>query len=122
MNYLTYIIIGLLSGISMGAIGIGAGMISMPLLILSGLSLNKAVAITMVMQLLPQSIPGVINYWKDIIWIYALLVVFGSILGVYLGSYLTTNKILKEKLLYKILCIFLLLSTCYFFYNYWNKT
>ena len=52
----------------MGAIGIGAGVVSMQLLIYSGLGVKEAIAIGMVMQVLPQSIPGVINYWKHIIW------------------------------------------------------
>ena len=60
-----YIFIGLLTGVSMGMIGIGAGVISMPLLIYAGLSVKQSVAIGMVMQVLPQSIPGVINYWKQ---------------------------------------------------------
>ena len=53
----------------MGSIGIGAGLITMPLLIYGGLTIKQSVAAVMVMQLLPQSIPGVINYKKHILWL-----------------------------------------------------
>ena len=60
------LLIGMGVGISMGATGIGAGLLSVPLLIQSGLSFKEAVSVSMLMQLLPQSILGVRNYWSEI--------------------------------------------------------
>ena len=59
-----YIIIGTLAGLSMGIIGIGAGIITIPLLIYSGMNIRTAVGCSLVMQLLPQSLPGVLLYQK----------------------------------------------------------
>ena len=117
--YLYYIIVGLLTGVSMGTIGVGQ-IICMPLLIYSGLSVKQSVAVGMVMQLLPQSIPGVINYWKDILWYPSFIVITSSIFGIWLGSYLVTKNIIKEYLLYRIITIFLFISSIYFYIYHWD--
>ena len=41
--YIIYALIGILSGISMGIIGIGAGVITLPLLLATGMNIKKAV-------------------------------------------------------------------------------
>lgn len=115
-----YLLIGSISGVPMGVIGIGAGLITMPLLIYSGLTLPEAVAVSMVMQLFPQSAPGVYNYWKYIHWKPTFFVILGSFFGIWLGSILTANKYLSDLFLYRFLAIFLLLSSFYFFIKHWN--
>lgn len=112
--------IGILTGISMGATGIGAGLLSVPLLIYSGLSFKEAVSVSMLMQLLPQSILGVKNYWDEIQWGISLRVIISSILGIYIGSYIVTKNIISEIILYKILTIFLFFSSIYFYFNFWK--
>lgn len=86
------------------------------------MTLNQAVATAMVMQLLPQSAPGVYNYWKDILWIPSLLVVLGSILGIWFGSYIVRQKIVSNRFLYRTITIFLFVSSVYFFITHWNHT
>ena len=51
--YAVYAIIGILAGVSMGTIGMGAGLIAVPLLILVGMNIKQVIAAIMVMQLLP---------------------------------------------------------------------
>ena len=60
--YILYLLIGVLSGVSMGIIGVGAGMITIPLLLYTGLSVQQAVATSLIIQLLPQSLPGCLLY------------------------------------------------------------
>ena len=62
---LFFILVGIISGISMGIVGVGAGMITMPLLLCSGIDIKSAVGISLIMQLLPQSLPGVMTYYKN---------------------------------------------------------
>ena len=75
------------------------------------------------MQLLPQSLPGVMLYYKEgivtytIIWI-ALFVVFGSLIGIYTGSYLVNNNYINLKLMYGNLAGLLIGSGFYIIYNY----
>lgn len=110
-----YILIGLFVGLSMGTIGVGAGLLSMPLLIYSGLSIKQAIATVMVMQLLPQSLPGVLNYKDNIKLIPTLFVTGSSIIGIWIGSYLVKHNYIGEKTLYRVITIFLFLSSIYFF-------
>ena len=118
---IAYFLTGGITGISMGSIGVGAGLISMPLLIYSGLTIKEAVAAAMVMQLFPQSIPGVINYWKSIRWVPTILLIIGSVFGIWLGSYLVKHEILTERLMYRLITVFLFVTTIYFYIRHWDE-
>tara|TARA_Y100000992_G_scaffold187207_1_gene126700 strand:+ start:1535 stop:1918 length:384 start_codon:yes stop_codon:yes gene_type:complete len=111
-----YIIIGTLAGLSMGIIGVGAGIITIPLLIYSGMNIRTAVGCSLVMQLLPQSLPGVLLYQKKnyIDWYKSILVVLGSLFGIMLGSYFVSNNYITEKMTYKILTVILIITTVVF--------
>lgn len=111
-----YIIIGTLAGLSMGIIGVGAGIITIPLLIYSGMNIRTAVGCSLVMQLLPQSLPGVLLYHKKnyIDWYKSILVVLGSLFGIMLGSYFVSNNYITEKMTYKILTVILIVTTVVF--------
>lgn len=111
-------LIGILCGLSMGSIGIGAGLVTVPLLIIYGINIKTAIALIMVMQLLPQSIFGVINYWNYINWYQSFIVIFASFVGIYIGSFIVTNNYISELTLYKILTIFLIINSIYFTIKY----
>ena len=119
IDIVIYIILGLLCGISMGSIGIGAGLISVPLLIYYGLNIHQAVAVAMVMQLFPQSAPGVYNYRKYILWRPTIFVIVGSMLGIWVGSYITSKHMIPDYILYRILTVFLLFASLYFYKKHW---
>jgi uncharacterized membrane protein YfcA len=120
IQYSIYTIIGIITGVSMGTVGIGAGIISIPLLIYSGLSPQSAVGVSLVMQLLPQSLPGVIIYNNlgHIPYIPALLVVLGSTLGIIIGALAVSNNLVTEKMMYKIISIILIISAICFSKQY----
>lgn len=111
-----YILIGSIAGLFMGIIGVGAGIITIPLLIYSGMNIRTAVGCSLVMQLLPQSLPGVLIYnSKDYInWYDSFMVVIGSFVGILLGAFLVSNNYINEKMSYKILTIMLLCVTIIF--------
>lgn len=113
------LLIGLIVGISIGATGIGAGLITVPLLITSGISFKEAVSATMVMQLLPQSFFGVKNYWNEINWNLSLRIICTSIIGIFFGSKIVSDNIISELFMYKIITIFLLISSIYFYMKFW---
>ena len=123
LRMILYFLIGAVSGVSMGIVGVGAGMLTIPLLIYSGLTLKESVGISLIMQLLPQSLPGVMLYYKEgnvtytTIWI-ALFVVFGSLIGIYTGSYLVNNNYINLKFMYGNLAGLLIGSGFYIIYNY----
>ena len=123
MEYILYTLIGALSGISMGTIGIGAGIITIPLLILTGMDMNTAVGCVLLMQLLPQSLPGVIVYHREeyIHYESAFVVILGSILGIFIGSLLISYKVLTEEMCYKIITLVLIITTIMFIKQHFMK-
>ena len=123
--FLIYIILGFVSGLFLGSIGIGAGLLTIPVLIKTGLTIKESVVISLIVQLIPQTIPGVIAYYNqklirvDIVYI-ALLIMLGSFFGVYIGANASIKNYISNKLLYRILTIVLFISSIYLYYNYWN--
>ncbi len=118
MTPIIYILIGLITGISIGIVGIGAGILLMPLLIYSGLTIHKAVAIGLALQLVPQSLPGLWLYHNKghFDWKLSLYVIFGSLIGITLGAYLVNNNYINEKLMYRLLFFILFICTTYIGY------
>ena len=53
-----YIFLGFITGISVGTVGIGAGSLLMPILIMMGVPIKTSVATGLAIQLIPQSFPG----------------------------------------------------------------
>ena len=60
MNPFIFTCIGLFTGISIGIVGIGAGVLLIPLLTYFGVSIKTAVATGLALQLVPQSLPGLL--------------------------------------------------------------
>ena len=120
LNEIVLMLIGALGGLSMGIIGVGAGILTIPSLILFGLNLRTAVGCALIMQLLPQTLPAVILYHKAnyINYYFSILVVIGSLIGTYIGAYIVSNKYISESASHKILAVFLLIISFYYAYKY----
>ena len=120
LNEIVLMLIGALGGLSMGIIGVGAGILTIPLLILFGLNLRTAVGCALIMHLLPQTLPAVILYNKAnyINYYFSILVVIGSLIGTYIGAYIVSNKYISESASHKILAVFLLIISFYYAYKY----
>jgi uncharacterized membrane protein YfcA len=118
--YIIYALIGMLAGISMGIIGIGAGVITLPLLLATGMNIKKAVGCILLMQLLPQSLAGVLIYHKDknIDYTSSLIVIAGSVLGIIIGAYMVSSNMISESFTYKLLTIVLICTSIVFTKKY----
>lgn len=120
---LFFILVGIISGISMGIVGVGAGMITMPLLICSGIDIKSAVGISLIMQLLPQSLPGVMMYYKNNYinketLLVSLYLIIGALIGTYTGANMVHSNYINEKMIYSALSIILLYGGLYIIYNH----
>jgi len=113
MNEFLFILTGFITGVSIGIIGIGAGVLLMPMLVFLGVPIKSSVAIGLALQLVPQSFPGLWLYYKNghLNIKIALLVIFGSLIGTTYGSYLVNYKFIDENHIYILLFIMLLIST-----------
>ena len=116
-----FILIGIITGITIGLVGIGAGVIMIPLLIYNGMTIKQAVAAGLVLQLVPQSIFGVIEYYKagDVKIYETIMIIIGSTLGIYLGSILSTRNYISEQNIYLLLSIILIITGFYIFFKYY---
>jgi len=83
------IVIGILAGLLSGVVGVGGGLIMIPLLIiLLGLSQHQAQGTSLAVMLPPIGILAAINYHKAgfVEWEYAMIIAVTFIIGGYFGS------------------------------------
>lgn len=102
--------IGLLAGFFSGLVGIGGGIVVVPLLVFFfGYSMHLAQGTTLFMFLFPIGILGVINYYKAgmVNWKVALIMACAFFFGSYLGS--KTALALDQVLVKRIFGVVILL-------------
>jgi len=102
MNYLIYLVIGLVAGMAGGAFGIGGGSIMVPaLVILCGLSQHQAQGTTLAVMLLPVMILAVWRYYQQghiiipIVIFISIGFTFGALLGANLVQGIPANNLQK---------------------------
>ncbi|MCD4668860.1 MAG: sulfite exporter TauE/SafE family protein [Actinomycetia bacterium] len=91
MEYITFILIGLIGGTVSGLMGIGGGTVIIPLLLyLSGIDIKAATGISMVYIVFAAISGTIFNYYqKMIIFKYSLYFGLSGMLFSFLGGYLT---------------------------------
>lgn len=104
------ILIGALAGLLSGFVGVGGGLIIIPLLVLMGLSQQLAQGTSIAIMLPPIGILAAWNYHKAgfIEWKYAMIVAAAFILGGYFSSRWAVN--MDPKVLKKIFGVIMLIG------------
>ena len=107
-------------GAIIGLIGIGGGILFLPLLVYYDFSFQQAVAISLFLNTIPNALPGLYLYYEHGFFDFntAIIVASGSILGGIVGAYLGTNNYIDDKSLYRIYTILLLFTTVYMYSYY----
>lgn len=115
MDACIYSLIGFITGISVGAVGIGAGSLLMPILIMMGVPIKTSVATGLAIQLIPQSFPGLWLYYKKghFDMKISFWIIIGSLLGTTFGAYIVNYHIISEKYMYTLLFIMMVISTIF---------
>jgi len=93
-TFIVLIIIGLFAGILSGFVGVGGGILMIPLLmIFLGLSQFEAQGTALVAMLPPIGILAAINYFKSgyVKWEYAVVIALTFVVGGYFGSKLSLS-------------------------------
>ena len=88
------IVIGLLAGILSGLVGVGGGILMIPLLIMFlGLTQHQAQGTALFAMLPPIGILAAMNYYKEgfVKWEYAAVIALAFVVGGYFGSKLSIN-------------------------------
>jgi uncharacterized protein len=91
---LILLMIGILAGFMSGLVGIGGGIVIVPMLVyLLGYNQHLAQGTSLFMFLFPIGILGVMNYWQKgyVDYKTSLIICITFILGSYLGSKLAIN-------------------------------
>ena len=103
------LIIGLLAGFLSGLIGIGGGIIMIPLLLLMGMSQHQSQGISLAVLAVPVTALAALNYYKEgyIDWRYVGIIAVFFVVGGYFGSKMAVN--LDQKMLKKVFGFILLL-------------
>ncbi len=112
MNVSTVLIllfVGLIAGMLSGLIGIGGGIIIVPMLLFIGLTQQQAQGTSLAVMLPPIAFLAVLNYHKagQIEWKYAMIIAVFFIIGSYYGSKIAIN--IDQKTLRKIFGVVLLI-------------
>lgn len=104
------IFVGILAGILSGLVGIGGGIIMVPLLVLwLGFSQHQAQGTSLAVLMVPVTAAGVYNYYKQgyVDWRYAAVIAVFFVMGGFLGSKLAVT--IDQKMLKKVFGVVLLL-------------
>jgi uncharacterized protein len=106
---LLLLVIGLLAGLLSGLIGIGGGVIMVPLLLFLGLSQHEAQGTSLTVLAVPVTALAAFTYYKEghVDWRYAAIMAVFFVIGGYFGSKLAIH--IEEKMLKKIFGVVLLL-------------
>ena len=98
---LALVCIGLIAGMLSGLIGIGGGIIIVPMLLIIGLTQQQAQGTSLAVMLPPIAFLAVYNYHKagEIEWKYAIIIAVFFVIGSYFGSKIAITvdqKVLKK--------------------------
>ena len=106
---LILVCIGLMAGMLSGLIGIGGGIIIVPMLLFIGLTQQQAQGTSLAVMLPPIAFLAVLNYHKagQIEWKYALIISACFVIGSYFGSKIAIN--IDQRTLKKIFGVVLLI-------------
>lgn len=110
---ITLIIIGLLAGVLSGLVGVGGGIIMVPLFVIFlGLTQHNAQGLSLAVMLPPVTFLAVYNYHQagdggNIDWRIALTVSLLFIIGGFLGSKLALQ--IDQRILKKVFGVFMLI-------------
>ena len=110
-TFIILIIIGLLAGVLSGLVGVGGGILMIPLLIIFlGLTQHQAQGTALFAMLPPIGILAAINYYKEgfVKWEYAIIIAFTFVIGGYLGSKLSLS--LPPQMVRRIFGVIMLLG------------
>lgn len=101
--------IGLTAGILSGLIGIGGGIIMVPLLLLMGFTQQQAQGTSLAALLPPVTLLAVLNYHKAgfIDWRFAIIIALVFVVGGYIGSKIAID--INQAILKKVFAVTLLL-------------
>jgi len=121
MNFtvlISLIVIGLLAGVLSGVLGVGGGLIMIPLMVLIlGYNQHEAQGTSLAVLAVPVTFFAAYNYYTEgyVNWKYALIIAVGFAVGGYFGSKWAIN--INQNMLKKIFGVILLIAAYKMFFG-----
>lgn len=117
MIELVFILVGMITGGLMGLVGIGGGLLLLQFLIWAGMTFKQAVSVTLIMQIIPQTLPAAYMYYKNghVKVKETVYTIIGSAIGVTIGAYIANYYNINDKFLYGLTGVLLIIGAVYFF-------
>jgi len=112
------IIIGILAGVLSGLIGVGGGLIMIPLMIaVLGFSQHQAQGTSLAVLAVPVTLLAAYNYYSEgyINWKFAAIIALGFVVGGFFGSKLAIS--INQSMLKKIFGVILLIAAFKMFFG-----
>jgi len=109
-EFIILVVAGFIAGIVSGTIGVGGGIVIIPILVfILGFSQHEAQGTSLAFMLPPIGILAAYNYYKNgyVNLKFALILVIVFVIGGYIGSLISIN--IPDKLLKKVFGVFILL-------------
>ena len=115
---ISLLVIGVLAGVLSGLIGVGGGVIMIPLLVfVLGYSQHSAQGTSLAVLAIPVTFLAAYNYYAEgyINWKFALIIALGFVVGGYFGSKLAIS--IDQSMLKKIFGVILLIAAIKMFFG-----
>jgi uncharacterized membrane protein YfcA len=115
------ILISTVIGIIVGITGFGDGILLFPALIHYGIPPKQAVAVSLVLNSIPNTIPALWMYYKNkhINIKLTAIITITTLIGISVGAYFGSGDKIPDKYIYRIYTITLFSISIYMFRHYW---
>lgn len=107
VNWILIAIIGVVAGVLSGLLGVGGGLVIVPMLVyVAGLNIHQAIATSLVIIVPTAAVGALRHFWAgNIVWQYVLIVSLFAMAGGFLGAHWATE--ISGTALKKIFAVFL---------------
>ena len=107
--YIEIFLLCIFIGVLIGLFGNGGSVFLLPLLSYFGFTMPQVVAISLFLNMVPNTLPGLVMYYKEghLLWRPAAVVVIATIIGVAFGSYIGSKEMIPQLYLYRVFTVML---------------
>jgi hypothetical protein len=115
-----FLAVGIISGILSGSLGAGGGVIMVPLLLLCGMTIQESITVGLAITTVPSGAPGLYLQYKagNFKVKESIIVTFGVLIGIIIGSYVIIEYNLSQKTLTRALSILMMFLSIYIGFRY----
>jgi len=110
----------ILIGIVVGLVGIGGGILLFPMLVYLGYTVPQAVAISLFLNAIPNTLPGLYLYYKKGHFKVrpSIVVAIGTVVGSTIGSFIGSREYMDRKTIFRLYTLVIFVLSIYMFYFY----